>query len=204
MKIVLIGANGTIGTAIATRLSGRHEIIRANRTDGDVRVDIAGPDSIRRLYRTIGRFDALICAAGQVHYEAFDKLTLEHHDIGVRSKLMGQVALVTEGLQFVNDNGSFTLTSGLTNEDPIRQGASSSMVNGALEGYVRGAAIEMPRGIRINVVSPTLIEESVPAYGPYFPGIKPAPVTDAALAYVKSVEGAQTGRVLRVGWSREN
>ncbi|SAK81120.1 Short-chain dehydrogenase/reductase SDR [Caballeronia hypogeia] len=203
MKIILIGANGTIGAAIEARFSGRHELIRANRTAGDVRVDIADPHSIRQLYRTVGTFDALICAAGQVQYEAFEKLTIEHHAIGIRSKLMGQVALVTEGLQFVNDAGSFTLTSGLTNEDPIRQGASSALVNGALEGYVRGAAIEMPRGIRINVVSPTLIEESVPVFGPYFPGVKPVPASEVALAYVKSVEGAQTGRVLRVGWSRE-
>jgi NAD(P)-dependent dehydrogenase (short-subunit alcohol dehydrogenase family) len=116
---------------------------------------------------------------------------------------MGQVNLVMLGLKHIRDGGSFTLTSGLVNDDPIREGVSAAMVNGGIEGFVHGAAIGLPRGVRINVVSPTLVEESVPAYGPYFRGTKPVPASDVALGYAKSVEGAQTGRVYRIGWSRD-
>ena len=72
------------------------------------------------------------------------------------------------------------------------------MVNGGVNAFVMAAAICMPRGQRINAVSPGLIEESVPAIGSFFPGAQTISAADAARAYVKSVEGAQTGQVYRV------
>ena len=203
MRIVLVGASGVIGRAVKDLYGGRHEIVAASRSGGDLQVDIADPASIRALFERAGSFDALVCTAGAVHYAPFPLLGEADYEIGLRSKLMGQVNLVTYGLACVADGGSFTLTSGLTNDDPIREGTASSLVNGALEGYVRGAAIEMPRGVRINLVSPTLVEESAPLYGPYFPGTATMPAREVALGYVKSVEGAQSGRVFRMGWSRE-
>ena len=204
MKIILVGASGTIGKAVDLQLRERHEIVRANRTSGEFRVDIADPKSIERLYAQAGAFDALVCTAGNVHFGPFERFTTEQFDIGLRNKLMGQVNLVMLGHKHIRDGGSFTLTSGLLNDDPIREGVSAAMVNGAVEGFVRSAAIELPRGIRINVVSPTVIEESLPSYGPYFRGFEAVPANEAALGYVKSVEGAQTGRVYRIGWTRDN
>jgi len=203
MKIVLIGASGTIGRAVQAELSQRHEVVSANSTSGDFRVDIADPASIRQLYARVGEFDAVVSTAGKVHFGPLEQFTAEQFDVGLRNKLMGQVSLVTLGLAHIRDGGSFTLTSGLLNEEPIRQGASASMVNGGLEGFVRSAAIELPRGLRINLVSPTVIEEALPAYGPFFRGVKGVPAAEAALGYARSVEGAQTGRVYRIGWSRE-
>ena len=122
---------------------------------------------------------------------------------GLRGKLMGQVNLVTLGIKHVRSGGSFTLISGQINDDPIRMGASGAMVNGGLEGFVRSAALELPRGLRINLISPTMTEESATAFGPFFPGQKAIPAAEAALGFVKSVEGPQTGRVYRIGWSRD-
>ena len=204
MKIILVGASGVIGNAVDAELRARHEVVRVGRASGDFQVDIADPASIRHLYEQVGEFDALLCTAGAVHFAPLGRFTPEQFEIGLRSKLMGQVNLVTFGLDHVRDGGSFTLTSGLTNDDPIPQGVSASLVNGALEGFVRGAAIELGRGLRINLVSPTVIEESVPVYGSFFRGTKPVAASEAALGYVKSVEGAQTGRVYRIGWSRES
>ncbi len=99
---------------------------------------------------------------------------------------------------FLNDGGSITLTSGIIADEPIRQGANATTVNAAVEGFVRGAAIELPRGVRINVVSPTVVEESLKAYGPFFPGFEAAPAARVAKAYRRSVEGSQTGRVYKV------
>lgn len=200
MKIILIGSSGTIGRAIDAALRDRHEIVRVNRTSGDFQVDIADPQSIERLYEGIGAFDALISATGSVHFGPLEQFTREQFDIGLRNKLMGQVNLVMSGRKHIRDGGSFTLTSGLLNHEPIVEGASAAMINGGIEGFVRAAAIELPRRLRINVVSPTVVEESLPAYGPYFRGTKPVPASEAALGYVKSVEGAQTGRVYRIGW----
>jgi NADP-dependent 3-hydroxy acid dehydrogenase YdfG len=203
MKIVLIGAAGTLGSAVDKALNARYEIVRVGRKSGDFQVDITDPASIEQLFSKIGEFDAVVSTAGDVHFGPLADFTQDKFQIGLRSKLMGQVNLVALGLKHIRDCGSFTLTTGQINEDPISVGASGAMINGGLEAFARSAAIELPRGLRINVVSPTVTEESWSAFGPFFPGQKPVPASDAALGYVKSVEGMQTGKVYRIGWSRD-
>ena len=198
MKIILVGASGTIGQAIDRELRERHDIVRVGRNSGELQVDIADPASIRRLFEQTGPFDALISAAGNAHFGALEELSAKEFAVGLDDKLMGQVNLVLIGREFANDGASFTLTSGVLSEDPIRYGAAVSTVNAALDGFVRAAAIELPRGLRINGVSPTILEESLPAYGPYFRGFKAVPAATVALAYAKSAEGRQTGQVYRV------
>jgi NAD(P)-dependent dehydrogenase (short-subunit alcohol dehydrogenase family) len=166
-------------------------------------VDITNLQSIKRLYDKIGEFDSVVSATGNLHFGPLEQFTPEQFEIGLRSKLMGQVNLVTLGLNHIRPRGSFTLTSGQLNDDPIRGGVSGALVNGALEGFVRSAAIELPRGLRINLVSPTVTEEGFAAYGLFFPGQKPVPAAEAAFGYAKSVEGPQTGRIYRIGWSRD-
>ncbi|ERI50667.1 hypothetical protein N878_25240 [Pseudomonas sp. EGD-AK9] len=198
MKIILVGASGTIGQAIDRELRERHDIVRVGRNSGELQVDISDPASIRRLFEQTGPFDALISAAGNAHFGALEELTAKEFAVGLDDKLMGQINLVLIGREFANDGASFTLTSGVLSEDPIRYGAAVSTVNAALDGFVRAAAIELPRGLRINGVSPTILEESLPAYGPYFRGFKAVPAATVALAYAKSAEGRQTGQVYRV------
>jgi NAD(P)-dependent dehydrogenase (short-subunit alcohol dehydrogenase family) len=199
MRIVVIGGTGTIGKAVVEELSSRHEVLVVGGHSGDLVCDIASQASIQALFVKIGVFDALISTAGQVHFEELSKMTPEKYWIGLKDKLMGQVNLVLMGMEYIRDRGSFTLTSGVLSHDPIRTGSSASMVNGAVEGFVKGAAIELPRQIRINAVSPTVILESMDKYAPYFRGFDPVPVAKAALAYSKSAEGLQTGQVYHVG-----
>ena len=198
MIIILVGASGTIGQAIDRELRERHDIVRVGRNSGELQVNIADPASIRRLFEQTGPFDALISAAGNAHFGALEELSAKEFAVGLDDKLMGQINLVLIGREFANDGASFTLTSGVLSEDPIRYGAAVSTVNAALDGFVRAAAIELPRGLRINGVSPTILEESLPAYGPYFRGFKAVPAATVALAYAKSAEGRQTGQVYRV------
>jgi NAD(P)-dependent dehydrogenase (short-subunit alcohol dehydrogenase family) len=203
MRVILFGASGNLGQAVHGVLGSRHEIVRIGRTTGDLHADINDPGSIERVYEQCGAFDAVVSTVGEVHFAALEDFTREQFEIGLRSKLMGQVSIVTLGIKHISAGGSFTLTTGQVNDDPIRFGTSGAMVNGALEGFVHSAAVELPRGLRINLVSPTVIEESWSAFGPYFPGQKPIPSSEAARGYVKSVEGPQTGRVYRMGWSRD-
>jgi len=198
MKVVVVGASGTLGKAVAEALGARHEIVKAGRKGGDVTVDMTDVESIRRMYAAVGRFDALVCAAGSVHFGPMEQMGAKEYGIGLADKLMGQVNLVLLGRDTIADGGSFTLTSGILTDDPIRYGTSASMVNGGLEAFVRAAAIELPRGLRINIVSPTVLEESMEGYGPYFRGYQPVSAARAALGYAKSVEGAQTGQVYRI------
>ena len=198
MRIIVIGAGGTIGKAVVAELAPRHEIIQVGKTRGDYQVDITDLDSIRALFEKTGKVDAIVSTAGNVHFGPLSEMTPELFDIGLKDKLMGQVNLALAGQQYLNDAGSLTLTSGILSEDPIRYGSSASMVNGALESFVRAAAIELPRGLRINAVSPTVIEESMESFGPYFRGFEAIPARRAALAYSRSIEGAQTGRIYKV------
>ncbi|OJX94193.1 MAG: short chain dehydrogenase, partial [Legionella sp. 40-6] len=160
MRILIIGGTGTIGQSIGAELSKRHEIIVAGYRQGEVQVDIADKTSIEKMYQTVGKIDAVIATTGKVHFGAFPDITAEQYAFGLNNKLMGQVNLVTIGLNYVHDQGSFTLTSGIINRDPIRCGASAAMVNGAIDSFVTAAAIEMPRRLRINAVSPTVVTES--------------------------------------------
>jgi len=199
MKVLIVGASGIIGRAVAAELGQRHEVIAAGRSSGNVRIDITDPASIRAAFENVGRVDAVVSAAGHVKFAPFAEMRGEDYEIGNRDKLMGQVNLVLIGRESLADGGSFTLTTGVLDSDPIRGGSSASLVNGAINAFVMAAAIEMPRGLRINAVSPGLIRESAEALAPFFRGFETVPAARAALAYSKSVEGAQTGQVYRVG-----
>ncbi len=198
MKIVVVGASGTIGKFAVAALQPRHEIIKVGSKSGDLQADIKDAASIRRMFDRAGKVDAVICTAGKVHFGDFAKMTEAEIGIGLKDKLMGQVNLVLIGRDYVNDNGSFTLTSGVLSHDPIRFGVGASLVNGAIGSFVAAAAIELPRGLRLNAVSPGVLEESLPSYGPYFLGHEAVPGARVANAYVKSVEGLLTGRVIEV------
>lgn len=198
MKIIVIGADGDVGGAAYAELSGRHEIIRVGRQSGDIQADIGDRASLAAMYVQAGRVDAVICAAGSVHFGPLAEFTEAQFMVGLQSKVMGQINVVLAGMAHVTDGGSFTLTSGVLDRDPIRMGAGAAVANGALGGFVVGAAIEMPRGLRINVVSPGLLDISVPRYGSWFPGHAPVAAARVGLAYAKSVEGGVTGKVLIV------
>ena len=198
MKILLIGAQGTLGRAVAGELGARHEIVAAGRSSGDVRIDLADRASIAEALARVGTVDAVISAAGNVAFGPLLELTPEQWALSVNDKLMGQVNLALLAVPYLTDGGSITLTTGVLAQDPIRYGTAASLANGAVEGFVRSAALELPRGLRINAVSPGVLAESMPGYAPYFRGYEPVPAARAALGFSRSAEGAQTGQVYRV------
>jgi NAD(P)-dependent dehydrogenase (short-subunit alcohol dehydrogenase family) len=198
MRIIIVGGTGKIGQAIVRELSQRHTIITAGFHHGDIQLDITNLSSIEKMYQSVGTFDAVVSATGKVHFGELTSMTADDYFIGLNNKLMGQVNLVLAGLQYINEKGSFTLTSGILSHDPIRYGSSAAMVNGAIDSFVLSAAIELPKNIRINSVSPTVITESMAEYADYFRGYESVPAARVALAYSKSVEGQQTGQIYHV------
>lgn len=198
MRIIIVGAAGDIGRAACGELENRHEIIKAGRTSGDIQVDISDRASVEAMYQKTGKVDAVVSASGDVHFGTLTEITQDQFMIGLTNKVMGQINLVLAGLNHVKDGGSFTLTSGVLNRDPIKLGVNAATANGAIDGFVTGSAIELPRGLRINVVSPGLLQVSVQRYGQFFPGHEPVSAERVGLAYAKSVEGAATGQVIIV------
>jgi NAD(P)-dependent dehydrogenase (short-subunit alcohol dehydrogenase family) len=194
MRILLIGATGTIGEAVAAALAARHDVVRASRHQADEQVDIADPVSVRALFQRVGRVDAIVSAAGNAAFKPLADLGDDDFTFSLGNKLMGQVNLVRLGLDAVKDGGSITLTSGVLAQHPEPGTAAISLVNAGLEGFGRAAALEAPRGIRINVVSPPWVTETLAAMGRPLDGGLPAEVV--AQAYVRSVEGSETGQVI--------
>jgi NAD(P)-dependent dehydrogenase (short-subunit alcohol dehydrogenase family) len=194
MRILLVGASGTIGQAVAAALRPRHDIIEASRHKSHERVDLTDEDSIRFLYHRLGRVDAVVIAAGQAAFKPLTELTDADFAFSFRSKLMGQVNLVRIGIDEVTDGGSFTLTSGILAQEPTPGSSAVSLVNAGVEAFVRAAALELPRGLRINVVSPPWVSETLRAMGRDPAGGLPA--AEVARSYVESVEGTQTGAVI--------
>ena len=198
MKIIIVGASGAVGNAAVRALETRHDIVQVNRSSGDLQMDIEDIDSIRAMYRQVGRVDAVVSAVGHGHFGPVDQMTTEQFMKGINHKLLPQVNLVLEGFDYINDGGSFTVTSGVLNRDPIRGGACAAAANGALDGFVRGAAVDMPRGIRINCVSPEVLEVSRQRYDGFFHGHHHVSDDEVGLAYSKAVEGCLSGQVFIV------
>lgn len=199
IKVVVIGANGTLGRAVQEALRGRgHEVVTASRKDADVHVDITDPESIRAMYDTVGPVDAVAVAAGSVPWKPLGELSTQDVRAGLEGKAVSQIELVRQGSVRLPAHASFTLITGILAREPLLTGSVASLVNGAVEAFVRAAAIELPGRQRINAVSPTVFEESMGIYGDTFAGFDAVPVARAANAYVKSVEGHRTGEIFQV------
>lgn len=198
MKIIIIGGNGTIGKHVSKHFSKKHEILIAGRTEGDLTVDIADADSIKQMFEQTENIDAVVCIAGEAKWDKFENLTEEDFYIGIKSKLMGQVNLVRIGKDFINKNGSFTLTTGILADDPVEMTTSAAMVNGGIHSFVKAAALELDRGIRINVVASGLVEDAVEKYQDYFPGHNAIPMPKVVNGYVRSVEGKVNGEIIKI------
>ena len=194
MRILVVGATGTIGRAVAAALSAGNEILPVSRQSTAITVDLADPASIREMYRSVGKLDAVVCAAGLAKFAPLAELSDADFRFCLDNKLMGQVNLVRHGFDHVADRGSVTLTSGILARTPMPGSAAISLVNAGVEGFVRAAALDAPRGIRVNVVSPPWVSETLEALK-----MDPAqglPAAVVARSYVQSVTGTQTGSTL--------
>jgi NAD(P)-dependent dehydrogenase (short-subunit alcohol dehydrogenase family) len=194
MRILVVGATGVIGRAVVGALKSEHEVITASRKDSQEQVDIAKPDSVRHLFTRVGKVDAIVAAAGSAAFKPLADLTDEDFNFSLSNKLMGQVNLVRYGLPSVREGGSITLTSGTLSQNPAPGSAAVSLVNAAIEGFVRAAALDAGKKARVNVVSPGWISETLAAMGRDPKAGVPAAVV--ARVYVQSVTGRQTGAVL--------
>jgi NAD(P)-dependent dehydrogenase (short-subunit alcohol dehydrogenase family) len=198
-RVLVIGATGTIGQAICQELKRDTDIIAASYSRGDYQVDISDSDSIKKLYADVGVVDAVICAAARgVKFDDLPNMQIDDYKNSMQSKLWGQIDVVLQGMPHISAGGSFTLTTGILNKDPILQGTAAAVANAAIEGFMQAAAMDMPNGQRINVVSPALLTESQAQLGDYFPGYTTVAAVDVAKAYRKSVYAGHTARIYHV------
>ena len=194
MKIIIIGATGTIGKAVAERLSNKHDIIEVGHRDGDYQVDLGYKSSIESLFSNVGPFDAVICTAGAAGFAPFSELDDAAYELALSNKLMGQINLVRVGQDYINEAGSFTLTAGILSREPILGSVVISLANGALESFSKAASLELDRGMRVNTVSPVFVKETMEIMG--MDSVSGLSAADTAKAYVAAVEGDYNGATL--------
>lgn len=197
MKILLVGAGGHVGGVAKAELDSRgHDVISASRST-DPSVDTSDPASIASLLKAVGRVDAIVVAVGSAAFKPLTELTREDFNEAFTSKTLGQIEFVTQGIEYLNDGGSITVTTGVLSREPVPTASAAAMANGAVESFVISAAPELPRGIRLNAVSPNVLENS-PHFHDAFAGIMPVTDQQVGTAFVRSVEGNVTGRVIAV------
>lgn len=186
MKILIIGANGVIGKLIVPTLSERHEVITAGRNSGNIRVDISSADSINEMFKKVNNIDACVCVAGDSYTGDLLSLTEEKLNVGIKNKLLGQANLVIIGQNYLNDNGSFTLVSGKMGDHPSKNTAGKAIANGGINSFAMAASLEMQRGIRVNVISPSKIADIT--------------VTDLVAGYLRSIESTVNGEIIKINY----
>lgn len=186
MKILIIGATGAIGKIVTPALAKKHEVITAGRNSGDILVDISSAFSIKAMFNLVKNIDACVCVAGDSHTGDLATLTEENLNLGIKNKLIGQANLVLIGQNYLNDNGSFTLTTGKMGDKPAKNAAGKAIVNGGINSFMMAASLEMPRGLRINVVSPSKISD--------------IPVNDLINGYLKSIENDTNGEIIKINY----
>ncbi len=198
MKILIIGGTGTIGKEVVQYFASENEVLIASRNSKDFPVDMSDSNSIASLFQKTGMVDAIICTAGEAKWGDFNELTEDDFHIGIKSKLMGQVNIVRIGKNYLSQNGSITLTTGILADDPVIKTTSAAMVNGGIHSFVQAAALELEKGIRLNVVSTGVVENAYEKYQSYFPGHTPISMIKMLRGYIRSVEGKGNGLIIRI------
>lgn len=201
-KVILIGASGTIGSTVTTTLKNAgYEVITVSYTgrQTDYSVDIQDPKSIETLFKAIGSFDAVVSSTGKVAFKEIDQIEQSDWDLSINNKLLGQINLIQIGAKYISQGGSFTLTSGIVNVEPIAKGSIAATINGGLEAFVKSASLEY-KDFRVNIVSPTVVKEALDKYGPFFVGYNPVAADEVANAYLKSVASIANGSVIKAGF----
>jgi NAD(P)-dependent dehydrogenase (short-subunit alcohol dehydrogenase family) len=196
MKILLIGATGTIGKKVAERLADAHEVICVGTKGGDLQADLGSRESLQDLFEQVGPVDAVISTAGLAEFGALGELTDEQFATGWNNKLMGQINLVRIGRNHLRPGGVILLTSGMLAEQPMPGSTAVSAVNGAINSFVKAAALELDNGHRINAVSPVFVKETMEMMGmDSSDGLSAA---DTAEAYAAALQGSMSGEVIDV------
>ncbi|TKK71714.1 short chain dehydrogenase [Ilyomonas limi] len=192
MKIVVIGATGTIGKAVAQLLKDKgHEVIEASRSTQPA-IDIADSASIDAFYKQVGEVDAIVSAAGDAVGGPIDKLTDEQVQFSINSKLQGQINVVRKGLPYLRPNGVFVITGGFLAYKPAPQTSMYAVANSGLEGFAKAVALDLTAGRRIVIVHPPWVAETAAALG-----MDASPWPNAATtaeAYLAAIEGSANGQ----------
>ena len=196
-KIIVVGATGKLGREVVEGLEKDYEVIKASRSGPDLKIDAFDFESVSDVFASVGPFDGLVSCIGSTPFKTFDDLSMEDFATGLSTKCFSQLNLAKAAIPFLSENGSITLTSGIIGDEPILAGSCAAAANGALNMCVSTLAAEYAGKLRINIVSPSIIENSVDYYGMLFDGFEPTSKESIIQAYRRTISAPISGRVLR-------
>ncbi|MDC3315131.1 short chain dehydrogenase [Candidatus Thioglobus sp.] len=195
-KIIVVGSTGRLGRVVVSGLED-YEVIRAGRSGPDLKIDALDFESVSDVFASVGSFDGLVSCIGGTPFKTFEELTMEDFATGLSKKCFSQLNLAKAAIPFLTENGSITLTSGIIGDEPILAGSCAAAANGALNMSVSTLAAEYAGKLRINIVSPSIIENSVEDYGMLFDGFEPTSEKRIIEVYRRTISAPISGRVLR-------
>jgi NAD(P)-dependent dehydrogenase (short-subunit alcohol dehydrogenase family) len=164
MKILVVGGTGIIGKAVVNMLKEEHEVIATGKNNGDYKLDIEDSAAIAKMFQDIKDVDGVILTAGHGNLAPLNMLTDADIDMALNNKLKGSVNLIREGLKHVKEGGFITVTTGAASHTPFPGGSSISIACAGVEAFVKSVEIEKDKDIRVNVVRPAMVTESMELY----------------------------------------
>jgi len=175
---VVTGGSSGIGLATARRfIAEGAEVVITGRNqealDGAVtelgervygiRGDVANLDDLDRLFAQIterfGRVDVLFANAGIAPLAPFEAVTEEQFDLQFNVNVRGLFFTVQKALPLLSEGASVILNASVVAQSGLPNTSVYSASKAAVRSLGRTLAAELaPSGIRVNVVSPGLIE----------------------------------------------
>jgi len=191
MKIIVIGATGTIGSSVCNLLSKEHQIIGASRSS-ELAVDLQKPETLNNIFKQHPDVDAILCVAGAAAFGQLDSLIDSEIKFGINNKLMGQINLVRIARKSLKKNGIIVLTTGILSQNPNTHSSMLTMINRGLEGFVEAASLDMPKNQKLHAVSPPMAKETAEKLGWGQGGV---PAGEIAKLYQEALKSSQQGKV---------
>ncbi len=153
-RVVVTGRNQEALDAAVSTLGGAATGIRG---------DVANLDDLDRLFAQVrerfGRIDVLFANAGVAPFVPFGAVTEEHFDRLFNINVRGLFFTVQKALPLLSDGASVILNASVVAQVGLPNTSVYSATKAAVRSLGRTLAAELsPRGIRVNVVSPGLIE----------------------------------------------
>lgn len=165
MNTLIIGATGTIGKEIEKLSKIKGDSVISVSRNSDPSINIEDSKSLENYFKHSSEFDAIICVAGNASFGRFTDLNDDQINIGINSKLLGQINLVRKAIDKLNPGGTIILTGGMLAFSPWPETSNIAMANAGLDGFVRAANLELNDNKRVAVVHPPLIQETAKKMG---------------------------------------
>ncbi|GAA2452263.1 SDR family NAD(P)-dependent oxidoreductase [Streptomyces macrosporus] len=208
-KAVVTGGTHGMGRAIVDALlDGGAEVLLTGRDEGNleaaraelpdrahvVRSDVTDLADVDALAATVGerlgRIDFLFVNAGYSRLEPYDAVTEETYDRTFAVNAKGAFFTAQRLAPLVRDGGSIVFTTSVANKSGFPGMTVYAGAKAAVWAFAQGLAAELlPRGIRVNAVSPGFVR--TPTMGVY--GV----TAEERAAFEK--EGAEATPMGRIG-----